>query len=75
MGPQNLKAALDALHNGSFDGWLSIVLEYYDRQYTYGNEIRKTGSITKVQTDLADIDGLIQQLIQIKSLNQLHKNE
>jgi tRNA 2-selenouridine synthase len=75
MGPQNLKAALDALHNGSFDGWLSIVLEYYDRQYTYGNEIRKTGSITKVQTDLADIDGLIQQLIQIKSLNLLHKNE
>jgi len=75
MGPQHLKSALDALQHGSFDGWLTIVLEYYDRLYAYGTGLRNQDSITKVHTDLNDMDGLVQQLIQIKSMKQLHEHE
>jgi tRNA 2-selenouridine synthase len=45
MGPQHLKIALDQLNAGDFSGWLEKVMEYYDKQYDYGNTLRRSDSI------------------------------
>ncbi|MFM7078172.1 MAG: hypothetical protein ACKOYC_00115, partial [Bacteroidota bacterium] len=66
MGPQNLKKALDFLNQGNFDSWLDLVLDYYDKLYSFGNTQRTQGTITKVETDHSDTDKLLENLIKKK---------
>lgn len=40
LGPQNLKQALIFLEENNLDGWLEIVLQYYDKLYEYGTSQR-----------------------------------
>jgi len=40
LGPQHLKYALECLEQNDFNGWLDIILKYYDKLYSYGNEQR-----------------------------------
>ncbi len=47
LGGQNLKAALNHLENGNLPAWLTIVLDYYDKTYTYSNNLRDL-SLTKI---------------------------
>jgi tRNA 2-selenouridine synthase len=67
MGPQNLKKALDFLNQGDFDSWLDLILEYYDKLYAFGNSQRNQDTITKVETDLSDMDKVVDMLINKKS--------
>ena len=41
IGGQNLKLAIDALHNKDFAEVANLTLNYYDKTYTYGIEQRK----------------------------------
>lgn len=45
LGPQHLKAALECLDQSDFDGWLAIVMSYYDKLYEHGTALRKEGSV------------------------------
>jgi len=40
LGPQHLKQALILLNQGDLNGWLEIVLSYYDKLYAYGSTQR-----------------------------------
>jgi len=48
LGGQHLKAALEFLDRADMYGWLSIVLHYYDKTYSHGNDDRKQGTIESV---------------------------
>jgi len=54
IGGQNLKDALQALHNGDFARVANITLDYYDKTYSYGIEQRKDVNKIFVPTDSAD---------------------
>jgi len=68
MGPQNLKLALELLHSGDFPGWLTLIMEYYDRQYSYGNEQRDTNTIFPIETEMGNLNLLAQTLVDKKSM-------
>jgi tRNA 2-selenouridine synthase len=40
MGGQNVREAVKMLFNDDYDGWLNLLLEYYDRTYDYSNTQR-----------------------------------
>ena len=40
LGPQHLKAAVMCLQEGDINGWIEIVMHYYDKLYGYGNSLR-----------------------------------
>ncbi len=48
LGGQHLKAAIEFLDRADMYGWLSIVLHYYDKTYSHGNDERIKGSIETV---------------------------
>jgi tRNA 2-selenouridine synthase len=66
MGPQNLKIALEHLQNGDFGSWLDLIMEYYDKLYAFGNSQRDQNKIYKIETDLSELDKLVDVLIDIK---------
>lgn len=68
MGPQHIKIALELLHNGDFQGWLALIMDYYDRLYTYGNEQRDSNTIFPIETNMEDIDLLAQSMIEKKNM-------
>ncbi|MFM7823567.1 MAG: tRNA 2-selenouridine(34) synthase MnmH [Bacteroidota bacterium] len=68
LGPQHLKMALELLHGGDFQGWLRILMEYYDKQYSYGNQQRDSSSIFSLDTNMQDIDLLAQKIIEKKNV-------
>jgi len=68
MGPQHLKMALDLLHSGDFQGWLTIIMDYYDRLYGYGNDQRDSKTIFPIESNLENIDLLAQSIIDKKNI-------
>jgi tRNA 2-selenouridine synthase len=69
LGPNNLKIAIEFLSNNNFDGWLEVVLNYYDKQYEYSDSLRKKESVVKIVTENYS-ENRIAQLI-IEKLNEL----
>lgn len=49
LGPQHLKAALEHLDQSDFNGWLEIVMAYYDKLYEHGTNLRKPGTVHTIQ--------------------------
>ena len=68
MGPQHLKMALNLLHSGDFQGWLTIIMDYYDRLYGYGNDQRDSKTIFPIESNLENIDLLAQSIIDKKNI-------
>ncbi len=68
MGPQHLKMALEHLHSGNFHGWLGILMEYYDKQYSYGNDQRDSNTIFPIETNMQDFELLAQTIIDRKNM-------
>lgn len=51
MGGQNVKAAVECLKENDKNGWVKLLLNYYDKTYSHGNSLRE---VDKVQ--LANVD-------------------
>jgi tRNA 2-selenouridine synthase len=56
LGPQHLKEALQRLEDGNFDGWLDIVLEYYDKLYAFGTTQRDPEKVITVPVNSNDVN-------------------
>jgi tRNA 2-selenouridine synthase len=52
LGGLRTRQALSALEEKNFDIWIDILLEYYDKTYSHGNEERKNKVIRSI--DLAE---------------------
>ncbi|HMT30522.1 MAG TPA: hypothetical protein PKD91_14700, partial [Bacteroidia bacterium] len=71
LGPQHAKEAISLLQSGDFDGWLEIVLAYYDKLYNYGNTLRDQTKIHPV--DLTEKNDQETVSILIKAANKIMK--
>jgi tRNA 2-selenouridine synthase len=49
LGHLRLQQAIALLEEGNMEGWIHMLLEYYDENYTYGNSTRKEGSILTIE--------------------------
>ncbi|MDZ4668513.1 MAG: tRNA 2-selenouridine(34) synthase MnmH [bacterium] len=63
MGDLNNRMAIEALENGDVETWAKMVLQHYDKQYTFGFEQRIPQNSCKIE--LAG-NGLIQHLLSIQ---------
>ncbi len=69
LGPQHLKAALEALHNQDLYRVAEIVLLYYDKAYRYSQARRLNPIAEKLVFNHAD-----PKLIAVELINFAHKN-
>ncbi|MBC7383574.1 MAG: tRNA 2-selenouridine(34) synthase MnmH [Bacteroidia bacterium] len=49
LGDQRTREAIAFLQQGNYDGWIEIVLEYYDKLYQFGLEKRDPEKIIKIK--------------------------
>ncbi len=63
LGPNNLKVALEHLNNNDFNSWLEMMIEYYDRQYEYGNSLRDKANIRIIDAADGNDDEVIEMLL------------
>jgi tRNA 2-selenouridine synthase len=63
LGPQNLKEALWHLEESNFDEWLRIVLQYYDKLYSYGTTQRRIEQVISLSLDSNNVDVATQKVL------------
>ncbi|MBL7924407.1 MAG: tRNA 2-selenouridine(34) synthase MnmH [Bacteroidia bacterium] len=63
LGGQHLKAALRFLEEDNLDGWLDIVLNYYDKTYAFSNEQREEARISILPFTWNDPEAGLRKLI------------
>lgn len=49
LGNLRLQQALESLGENDLNAWAIMMLEYYDKTYTYGNSKRKEGSVIPIE--------------------------
>jgi len=64
LGGDRTKQACTALQNGDFDGWLDVLLPYYDKTYAHSNLIRQGESCLFIMEKYNDDE--IDRLAQLK---------
>ncbi len=70
LGPQQAKAALQALEADDFFAVAMITLRYYDKTYSHGTSKRDPQRVLKLPASANDLRGLAQRLIEhARSLN------
>ncbi len=71
LGGLRLKQSLEMLENNDMDGWVSIILEYYDKAYEHSNLERDINQIEVIncedEKDCKSIAGRILSLKEIKT--------
>ena len=67
MGPQHMKQALLFLESGDKEAWLNIVLDYYDKQYSFGTSQREPGKCFHVDLETTPFQDIPEKLIQFAS--------
>jgi tRNA 2-selenouridine synthase len=72
LGPQNLKEALWQLDENNFDEWLRIVLQYYDKLYSFGTTQRHPEHVIAVPLDSKNVEAATQKVL--AAANGLLKN-
>ncbi|MFN0013517.1 MAG: tRNA 2-selenouridine(34) synthase MnmH [Saprospiraceae bacterium] len=60
LGGQNLKAALEALHQGDYAAAAEIALHYYDKTYRYGLETSASSEIRMLEFDHGNLEQVAQ---------------
>jgi len=68
LGPQNTKAAVDAIGEGNLAPAIALVLNYYDKAYTYDLERR---SVPRYSLDVAGLSPLETAQALLKEVGQL----
>ncbi len=51
MGGQNVKESVQRLMDNDLPGWLNPLLDYYDRTYSFGNELRNPEQVISVDVN------------------------
>ncbi len=64
LGPQHLKTALQYLEENNLEGWLEIVLSYYDKLYAYGTAQREINKCFRVDLSASNEKDFAAKLIQ-----------
>ena len=67
MGPQHMKQALLHLESGDMEAWLDIVLDYYDKQYSFGTTQRDPHKCYQIDLGDTPLPGIPEKLIQFAS--------
>jgi tRNA 2-selenouridine synthase len=67
MGPQHMKQALIYLESGDKEAWLDIVLDYYDKQYSYGTTQRNPEKCFRIDLEETPASAIPDKLIQFAS--------
>jgi tRNA 2-selenouridine synthase len=55
LGNLRMNEAVNFLKEGDLDSWVKMMLEYYDKSYSYGNSLRDPNSITLIDNISGDI--------------------
>jgi tRNA 2-selenouridine synthase len=63
MGGQNVKESVQRLMENNLPGWLNPLLDYYDRTYSFGNELRNPEQVVSVDVNWSVPQLEAQQLI------------
>ncbi len=74
LGPQHLKQALLFLEEGDLNGWLEIVLQYYDKLYAYGSSQRAQEKLLKLNLAETDENEFAIKIIRLMEENILLQN-
>jgi len=53
------------LQEGDINGWIEIVMHYYDKLYGYGNSLRNANSIYPYSSDGKEMDRITDELISL----------
>ncbi len=64
LGPQHLKAALEYLDQSDFDGWLEVVMVYYDKLYEHGTSVRLPGSVHTADLTITSEEQIAPEIIE-----------
>ncbi|MCU0404247.1 MAG: tRNA 2-selenouridine(34) synthase MnmH [Chitinophagaceae bacterium] len=65
LGGDRMKFACEALESGNFDGWLDVLLPYYDKTYNHSGLLRKGDSISFAIENYNDQE--LEELVKIKN--------
>lgn len=69
LGGDRLKESLEHLNNGNFDGWVEVMLEYYDKTYSHSLERKKMIPISNIEISELPLKGICDQLTSLASIN------
>lgn len=67
LGGLRTKEAIQAILEDRYEDWLKIVLEYYDKTYSYGLSERKGSTIAKVEVEYFELNRICEKLIAIEN--------
>ncbi len=65
MGGQHVSKAIACLADGDKDGWLELLLHYYDKTYSFSNDLRAKELITSVTINWEDKAHDVNKLISL----------
>jgi tRNA 2-selenouridine synthase len=71
LGPQHLKAAIECLDQADFDGWLQIVMVYYDKLYEHGTLQRKPGTVHTIDLSATEETMIAGEIIRFVNSGKL----
>ncbi len=71
LGGTRFRQSLQALSKHDYSTVVKIVLEYYDKTYRYGLDKRDPGSMKIFRTDLSDLSGSADKLIQFAKISYI----
>lgn len=65
MGGQNVRAAVNALHEDDWQRWVSLLMDYYDRTYDYSSGLRFVRSFSMIDVSWNNIELEVSSLIEL----------
>ena len=66
LGGQHMKQALIHLEENDLEAWLKIILNYYDKTYTFSNERRESKQMLKVPFKWTDKEVCLRKILNAK---------
>lgn len=65
LGNLRMKQALEFLEKDDLEGWIKILLQYYDKTYLYGKETRQSNKVITVEANGKSDMEIAQELIKL----------
>ena len=69
LGNLRLQQALDFLSENRISEWASIMLEYYDKTYIYGNSKRELGTVIPMVFDKLNAEEMTMKILELENKN------
>ena len=68
MGNLRMQKALDFLQNNELNGWIFMLLEYYDKAYLHSKEKRNPDTLIAVQADNKNFQEIAKLLMAFQNI-------